>query len=461
MVDYIKNIKDTVDSDLINNPEPSLTGTYLFFSLDIVNSTFFKNKISTWADVFSKFFKFCRQEVINELFSDAKVWKMVGDEILFYMPVSSQEEIYNAPQKVYDLMSNSIDLILEYEEEAKGVLSVKATMWIAYAEDIEASEDHKKYENIIMKERVIDSVTLDFLGPDIDIGFRVAKFASQKKLAIDAKLACLLTKLETGLSENSISESMRIVSYEQLKGVWDNRHYPIVWYQPNWNSIDSMFLYDQKFYSDIVKKIVDTKFESLEPVSKLTKIFKDLNKLKQIEKLREGVKEFDQKKISLLKQKSVPFDKLSELHLVAMCVNEKNQILISKRTKKETLSQKWEFGCAQLHLRQTFKEAMIEGYKADFNVTLEFMEDNPSPIGQYLLKKEKENDRVIPGLIFVAKIDSAQVDEQKFDTTKHSAIRWVTAESTKDIPVEDCVPDFHQRINDTYDYLEKHKPDLK
>nr|WP_320194266.1 hypothetical protein [uncultured Desulfobacter sp.] len=459
--DYSKNIQRTVDHhDLIKSETPNLTGTYLFFSLDIVNSTFFKNKINTWAEVFSTFFKFCKHEVQNELFPHAEVWKMVGDEILFYMPVSNESDIYQAPHKVYDLMDRSIEVIRRHEE-AKGILSVKATMWIAYAEDVDDTDNQIEYGNIILKERVVDNITLDFLGPDIDIGFRVSKFASQKKLAVDAKLACLLTKLETGLSENSISESMRIVSYEQLKGVWDNRHYPIVWYQPKWDSVNSMFWYDQKFNSNIIKRIVDTKLGSLEPVSNLTKIFKDLNKLKQIEKLRDGVKELEKKNIALLKEKSIPIDRLSELHLVAICVNEKDEILISKRTKKEVLSLTWEFGCAQLHLRQTFKEAMIEGYKEDFNVALEFIEKDPSPIGQYIIKKEKEKNRVVPGLIFVAKINSTQVDDQKFDTTKHSDIRWVTADSAKDIPSADCVPKFHQRIIDTYKYLEKHKTDPK
>lgn len=454
MVDYVTNIKDAVNSDsrIISTPE-DLSGTYLFFSLDLVNSTFYKSKVETWADIFSVFFKFCKTKV-NECFPTAQLWKMVGDEILFYMPISDLVDLYKSPRLIYDLMNKSVSMINEKETLSIGVLSVKATMWAACLADIEANKKVIKH-NIIIKERVIDNINLDFLGPDIDIGFRISKFALQKKLVIDSKLACLLTKLETDLKENNISESMRIVSYERLKGVWEDRHYPIVWYQESWDSINNMFLYDEQFNSDIVKRIVESDLKSLQPVSFLTKIFTDLNKLGQIEELRKGIKEFHQNNPTGFKAKKIPFDKLCELHLVAICVNERNEILISKRTRKDDLPETWEFGCAQLHLKQRFKDAIQECYRNDFKIELTFFEEDPVPIGHYFLTKTKEDDRLVPGLIFVAKVDSGQLNNDKIDSTSHSETRWITAETSKNIAPDECVSKFHQRIIDAYAYIEE------
>jgi hypothetical protein len=458
MVDYKEKIKQNVGfSNIIKSAQIDHTGTYLFFSLDIVNSTFFKNKIKTWADIFAKFFKFCKAEVSQIYFPKASLWKMVGDEILFYMPISNLDELYRSPEKIFDLMGRSIQLIHENEEFSRGILSVKATMWAAYVEDIEIAEEQRTYNNVIIKERVLDNINLDFLGPDIDIGFRISKFALQNKLVIDSKLACLLTKLETDLTEDNISERMRIISYERLKGVWDNRHYPIVWYQKKWEPTSNMFLYDERFNSEIVKKIVESNSQNLEPVSFLTKIFSELNKLNQIEDLRKGVEEFSNNNPTGTKRKKIPSDRLSELHLVAICVNEKEEILISKRTKKDDLPNKWEFGCAQLHLYQTFSEAMQECYKNDFGLDLSFWEETPTPIGQYTLTKKKEENRVVPGLIFVASVVSNQINIEKIDATKHSEIKWVTLKISKELGKDDCVPDFHKRIEDTYSYVASHK----
>ena len=39
------------------------------------------------------------------------------------------------------------------------------------------------------------------------------------------------------------------------------------------------------------------------------------------------------------------------------------------------------------------------------------------------------------------------------DPTKHSEFKWITSETSKDIQAEECVPDFHQRIADVFNYI--------
>ena len=452
VVDYIENIKEIPDiEDLIKRESADLSGTYIFFSFDLVNSTFYKNREESWAKTYSDFFEYCKAQVRQYHFPKAQVWKMVGDEVLFYMPISDESEIKKAPDLVYTILQESIKYIHKKHPVSKGVLSVKATLWAAIISDIEAG---KNDGNILIKERFFDNYVFDFLGPDIDIGFRISKYSLRGMLVVDAKLACLLTKLNTELDQNSISDLMRIVSYERLKGVWDDRPYPIVWYCKSWSGLDGMFVYDERYNSSIVEKIISSGFGSLENVSKLTKIFSDLNKIIEIEKLQKGILEFISNNPKGFIHKRVPPDRLSELHLVAICIDENKRVLISKRTQKDDLPEKWEFGCSQLHLNQSFANAMIEGYKKDFGFDLSFSDNMPTPISQYKLIKHKENNRIIPGLIFVGRVDSSKCNENLLDQNKHSEARWLSLEDAGALKPDECVPDFHDNVKKAFKYIE-------
>jgi hypothetical protein len=421
-------------------------GTYLFFSFDLVNSTAFKNKNKRWGEIFDQFFSYCKGEM-RKAFPSAVPWKMIGDEILFYLRVTREIELYEAPEKTFDILGKCIKFISE-KLDAKSSLSVKATLWAAA---MYSSADN--VTNRIIIESDFDKDILDFLGPDIDIGFRISEYALKSILVIEAKLACLLTKLETELYKEHISTHMRIVSYEQLKGVWDGRYYPIVWYRDDWTYSPNMFVYDEKYYSKIVHQIQATKGECLEDASHLTKIFVDLNRISEIQILKDNI---NAKEDAVRVPIKISRDKLGELHIVAICVNSNNEILVAKRTEKDTLPNRWEFGCGQLHINQDFISAINEGYKSDFGITLEFIgnnNENPIPIGTYIVKKPKENDRTVPGIIFICRIVSGE-DNIILDDSKHSEYKFVNKESYKEIN-EDSVPDFEKRILDTYSLLEQ------
>ncbi|MDR2518098.1 MAG: hypothetical protein LBD13_01605 [Spirochaetaceae bacterium] len=238
-------------------PPPDYDGTYLFFSFDLVNSTSFKNKNKKWDEIFDDFFRFCKEKMRQE-FPLAVPWKMIGDEILFYLRVIKGNVLYKAPERTFKVLIGCIDF-LNTKPEIKGFLSVKATLWSAVMRN--SATD---VTNRIIIERDFDNDILEFLGPDIDIGFRISEYALKAILVIEAKLACLLTKLETETDKEHISTHMRIVSYEQLKGVWDGRYYPIVWYRDDWTYSNTMFIYDERFNSKIVHQIQETKGECLD-----------------------------------------------------------------------------------------------------------------------------------------------------------------------------------------------------
>jgi hypothetical protein len=441
--DYTKNVETYLREITESKADESkYDGTYLFFSFDLVNSTAFKNKEENWSNIFDQFFTKCKKEM-HQYFQSAVTWKMIGDEILFYLSVNSDDEMYHAPENTFAVLNNCISFLNDLEN-TKPYLSVKSTIWAAAV-----FYSKKDATNRIIIERDFDHDSLDFLGTDIDIGFRISRYALSSILVVEAKLACLLTKLETELKNEHISNYMRIVSYEQLKGVWDNRYYPIVWYRNNWTYSNNMFIYDDKYNSEIVKRIESSKGECLEDVSKLTKIFIDLNKINRIELLKKNIISKDRPI-----HKEIPREKLSELHIVAICVNSKKEILIAKRTEKDTLPNTWEFGCSQLRINQKFIDAINESYQKDFGITLIYIQDNPVPIGIYQFQKVKEDNRIVPGIIFVCEIQSGE-GNIKLDTTQHSEYRFVSKETYQSIMEESTVNDFEKRILDTYSLLEK------
>jgi len=449
MVEDYTIIKDKIKESLINlEDKPFLKkdfeGTYLFFSFDLVNSTAFKNRNKQWGKLFDGFVS--QSKILMEQeFHFIKIWKMVGDEILFYMQVKSIDDLHFAPQRTYDVLQKCIEFI-EKKDRVKSNLSIKATIWSAVVYDSE-DKNTENCDNIIIKERDVDDYILDFLGLDIDAGFRISKFVIGSVLVVDAKLACLIAGLEKETKDKHISNFMRIVSYQQLKGVWDNRHYPIVWYRNEWDYSKDMFVYDERYNSEIVKQICDTKGECLDEVSLLTNIFKDLDKRNAVENLKEKIiKEANPILIS-----KIPKDKLCEMHIVAICVNSNNEILIAKRASdKNTLPNTWEFGCSQLRLHQDFISAINKDYISDFGIKLKLLKDEP--IATYIMEKSKDN-RVVPGLIFLCRIEENE-NAINLDDKKHSEYKFINQENYKDIHGNEAVPDFHKRIEDAYKFLE-------
>ena len=437
----IKSLENKItDGEFEKNSKENLNGSYLFFSFDLVNSTMFKPFNENWPEVIRWFYGAIKDEIEKQIPSITE-WKKVGDEVLFYLPVKDElEELKSSPQKTYKVLKETIKQLHNVFANLKGILSIKATLWIAYLNEVD-----NKAQNILIKTTDIDKTILEFLGPDIDIGFRIAKYALQGKVVLDAKLACLLSKLETELEENNISSKLKIVSYEELKGVWNGRKYPIVWYHENWGNSDDMFLYDEETNSSIVKKIKDTNFKCIEDIGKLTKVFKDLGRIDEIRKLRDGIQEYKTNNPSGIINTTVSRERLSEIHFVVMMVNEFNEILALQRLKDKNFNpNKWEFGCAQLHLNQSILDAINIGYKKDLGLKDDFINSQIEFIDFYHFSKL---NRIIPGTIFTTKIEKNLIKQEMINSQKHQSMKWIkNEEELKDFDEDNCVEDFHKHI---------------
>ena len=277
-------------SDLFHEPmlhKSEAPHLRLFLSADIVGSTAFKQNASvleaqeqldengqiknaafpSWFTVVLQFYQQAEQtfamrwqdiadQKINsdgdDLFGDPpELWKTIGDEVLF------TKRVDHPWQAVVCLHAwiTTLDALREFLGENK--LNVKSTAWLA---DFPLRNNEIVLRKITTSslEDADDTYILnnqnglrdyygenskgyirDFIGPSIDTGFRIAGFASIRKLAISAELTYLLSCEQIRAQKNPKLYAQRnyvLPSFtfkydgrEQLKGVLNGHGYPIFW----------------------------------------------------------------------------------------------------------------------------------------------------------------------------------------------------------------------------------------
>ena len=195
--------------------EPQL---YLFLSVDVIGSTALKyNKdspIDDWYSVFTEFYVSFPDELKTHLESEYDyrgnlqylpekfvIWKHAGDEILFYVEITQKDEI---PCIVSAFKKTLEDWYMPSEK-----LDVKGCIWTGQVPFIDR------------RIQTAEGSNYDFIGPSIDCGFRLGKFASKDEIAISVEIASLLN------GTSWLQSSLFYLKSENLKGVLGAKKYPI------------------------------------------------------------------------------------------------------------------------------------------------------------------------------------------------------------------------------------------
>lgn len=423
---------------------------FIFTSIDLVNSTVYKKEDKQWPTVFKSFFDIVECQ-FNTNKRDAMIWKYAGDEILFYEEITDINTLITYPSEIFQILNICQEKLFLDRSETKNKLYLKAVVWCALVKDVRDSK--AKVVNIITSD---NTVSFDFLGEDIDEGFRLSQYTSQTKLVLDTKLAYLLYKNRDIINTKCdyvVQERIKIVGYRRLKGIWDNRIYPIIWYHKEWSSPDKMFLYDEHETSDIVNELKNKKYLS-ENLSIIEKIVEETGldeTCKQIEETIRAAKPNNK----LSKQYANNF---IEIHLATVCIrtDTKEALIVKRASKRELLSELWEFGCAKGNKNWTIKDSVTKEYKEDFGIDVELIidrnaeEDNPIPISTYEISK---NRGLYKGIIFVAKIMS-DPSKVKINNEKHESYRWIKEDEIDNFN-ESAVPDFHHTLKKAFYIFKK------
>lgn len=234
-----------------------------------------------------------------------RVWKTVGDEIIFWKELEHENQIW----ATFCTWMKAIGDIRKSFKDRQVALDIKSTAWIAefpvrnkilYSQDNIKTIAEQANRDLMVKlsppsnEELISLYyknqaqgSADFIGPAIDIGFRISKFSTSKKMAISLDVAYLLylsyakniapcfqnqtedrnksivrayeedLRLPSNFLiynrgfENNTEHARFCVHYsgtEYLKGVLGGLKYPIFWI--NTSEMDSLDAIKDKLYID-------------------------------------------------------------------------------------------------------------------------------------------------------------------------------------------------------------------
>jgi isopentenyldiphosphate isomerase len=422
-------------------------GVYFFLSFDLVNSTAYKSRNTDWKYRMRMFYDAAKNYWRNhEVRFRPHVWKYVGDEILFYSKISSVEELESAIRNSYSGLRNISGIVKGWTDNSSPSMYVKATCWaagVAYVEPVSVSDlpddPASPSRNITFRTAIgsgpVQAPVLDFLGPEIDAGFRIAHTSIKNALVVSAELANIVwTK-----GNRSRGDCLRVVDYRELKGVWDSRPYPLIWYREDWSeaAFAADYDYDDELRYDILRSACKA------PATSMTKLEKVLSQVKRMWLTpglfpeHEGVTDavvLDEDELVTVTTGGM------EVHCVAICFNAEGKVLLAKRADTKTVSPGcWEAGCAELKQGETFQDALKRDYLADFGLELDFALFNDSNvIATYSFQKRRST---IPGVILLANVK----DAKKLKSVKHSDVGWFDVGEVSRL-TEKCVPGLKEHI---------------
>lgn len=168
-----------------------------------------------------------RKEKVN--FPRANVWKYIGDEVVLVAELSCPKlhpslHVLALAETIKQFNANFKEQPINIGGEEKK-LQFKGTAWVAGF----------PVTNIEIILPGIKGGISDYLGPSIDLGFRLSKFASQERLVISASLAHLIVsgdylgRTVSYMGENTPAVPLCFGGNVEAKGVKNGKH-PLIWH---------------------------------------------------------------------------------------------------------------------------------------------------------------------------------------------------------------------------------------
>ncbi len=204
----------------------------IFLSTDVVGSTAYKTRRAKsdpadWPRFYNRFFDDFHIQLMGSLDEvkqihsapshDLTFWKLLGDEILYSAVIRNEHDAYVLTKAFHRA-------VFHYDKDiySQDRLRVKGTAWIA-GFPIRNSEIKPRSLASGSGASPETQTPLDYVGLDIDIGFRLSSTSRAGRMTVSMDLADLL-------AQNKDS-NLRFfhVGWERFKGVFDDKPYPIFW----------------------------------------------------------------------------------------------------------------------------------------------------------------------------------------------------------------------------------------
>lgn len=225
-------------------------GSILFLSCDLQNSTQFKQKgarewVATFLAFYTEFPSLLATRIAEcypVLQGRLSLWKAIGDELIFSILINSEKDCSDAVDAWTDTM-------LEFESQhllPKTSMTLKGGAFLATVpapdrrvavprtvqisdggSQLDAEQTNEAMLNTTDTEgKFVINFAMDFVGPSIDTGFRVLKFAARGYFVLTVEVAHLLFKHYNDDKDKRDREAY-LLGTHSLKGVWGSRPYPV------------------------------------------------------------------------------------------------------------------------------------------------------------------------------------------------------------------------------------------
>lgn len=442
--DKLLKILNRIETSEFIQDETDKEFVTFFFSFDIVNSTQFKTRYKgKWANPVSEILRHIISDFANSPSGGFQFWKTLGDEIIYTKNVASIEEIYLTLDEVYknmQILNDKIDAGIICDKESGNILSIKATAWIAAI-----SRDCMHTDNIYSEYQINDNrKQAEYMGPDIDAGFRVSYFTSKNRLVISFELAALLHSYneithKTGIKHDLEIEKMfsrvNLVTFKKLKGVWDDHLYPIFMFHgdDSVSFIDSLE-YDSRYKEGIFKEYFDDLYDRERSLGNDFKRYEDkvihsiLNDGYHYEKLKIIIDIIRNNNSNTITQ----LNNLLKLHCTLLCFSERDDKFLFCIVKNKK-TQVWDFGGFELYDNYNYLIHIKEYYLEHFGLEVSIMENphyhkyTPLSISKY--NHTCENGDLVKGAMYLAKI---QTRTDILTSVDHDDMRMVSEDELSD-----------------------------
>lgn len=431
-----QNVADFKSENRQRDPAAK-SGVFLFFSFDLSDSTAFKTEHpSLWSNVFTNFYSQILMQfgVENYKSQDSeyddsscirKLWKLIGDEVLLYVEIHDLKQLYAQVSSVYNALRTLLDKIadkvaaelspshcatacLSHCQDIRHVitstLGIKTTVWIA-----QCSEGSDKRSNIIYYPITPESnlERVDFLGRDIDEGFRLAKYAAKNKLILSPLLGWLIWKgaQSDPDKEKIVNSNFKITAFAPMKGVWRNRNVPIVMFHQSFETFDEILEYDElnlDTYQNIKEAgfdsfLTDKRFE----IKRLDSILRNVHRYDEAEQIYQflNTPRVDTVQATLISP-------IQEIHIACIAFSSDGKILVHSDSEHG-------YGFGSVKNRYGFEESSWkrvceQGYYNKYKIKLSIPE-LPIPVATYHYDKKALGGSIHAfGLIIIGEFDESE-----------------------------------------------------
>jgi len=286
---------------------------HLFISYDLCDFTKFKGEYNDkWPSVVQHMWTALTDK--SNLLSKMDLWKFKGDEFIFHQKVNTLTSMADCIKTAYDCMRGLESWLRVFIEDNlvkksldKKPVRVKAGAWLVNTCPISweksFSTDYKNYKPLKSNYRIKSATNAvidgDFIGINMDEGFRMCGCADKGRFLVDPKIAFMFHLLHEALinpdfqipkklseeyieagysaafladflseckaSNNNLTktergdvikfaENLAFVGLKHCKGVWGDRHYPIIWYASKWKDLQEIPRKNDSFVVKILNR---------------------------------------------------------------------------------------------------------------------------------------------------------------------------------------------------------------